>query len=344
MVTMPFTFRDACIKFVLVCFALMPMLALAQTKKTALHKANHKPLKPVNIDQYIYMVPTLVTSFGRVGQSLPDPFVPAKALQQLIPGNCAHFPNKEYDEADKMDLDIWINNSMPRKTFLDGWGQVGAVFPYKDGNVSEPKDTLVFTDDSGFKNIYFAISTHDGCCTNCMFCGHEVCVTLGLAWYRLERGRWVLKSFNPALGCYGQFQHMPDLHLVKLGKNNFGCYLHYLYGGSGGPYFGDINVFALVNNQFRLVLKKRKEEREDIVSFAEDESLENSRNPGEKFAPLSVRIKGSFEKFHEPPKPANAPDQANSNVKMDTCRFNILHTYKFNGRKYVKAGSKVNIK
>ncbi len=104
------------------------------------------------------------------------------------------------------------------------------------------------------ENILLSFSTRHVQPIDLMYCGRFECAILGLAWFTDSAGFWQLKAFSPGLGCYGAFQQLPLIRLIRFGANNYGCYLGYTNGGAGGPYNGDLFIFGLINGKLRELL------------------------------------------------------------------------------------------
>lgn len=185
---------------------------------------------------------------------LNHPLQMQEALQVLYPGSLYHIPDPN-SVRDTFHLVEWSCPGCPAK-LLNGW-IVGEKlrFPLADDNQTRWKDSVYFTDDSGRQNVFLSFSTtanQEG--EDFIPSGRFSCAFMGLAWFQLVGDKWHLKAFSPGVGCYGAFQTLPKIEVIQLGMGTYGCMLTNTNGGAGGPYFGDLHVFAPIKKQFRTVL------------------------------------------------------------------------------------------
>jgi hypothetical protein len=239
---------------------------------------------PFNIDYDIFKQPILL---------LDDPFNLDSALKGLFPGHYYKFP-LPVDKTDTITLEAWSCAASHPEQF-NGWdsGDI-QMFPLKDSNETRFVDTLQYIDDDGEKNIFISFST-TAFTTDFIGVGRFTGAILGLAQFTYENNKWCLKTFSPAIGYYGAFQTIPKIHLLKLGKNNYGCYIENSNGPAGGPFYSDDYVFGIVNNKIKVLLTILGAAKSQGDSFTEWDSrfLHKKNDSLNIFPELQVEIKGT---------------------------------------------------
>ncbi len=203
--------------------------------------------------EYPKIEPRSIAGFTQPAVVLESPFRPDEALKRLFPGRYYHL-SAPYEDDSALSLEAWRCKSCPEQWFETWFGEGKVLFPEQDGQMTQWADTLCFTDDSGRRNIFISFSSLQVQQIDFINCGRMTCAILGLAWFTDSGGVWKLKNFAPGLGCYGAFQSLPKIHLIRFARNNYGCYLRYANGGAGGPYFEYLFVFGLLNGRFKTLL------------------------------------------------------------------------------------------
>lgn len=274
---------------------------------------------------------------GRVGLSVHKPFSKVGALKLLLPGNYYHVAT---DFSDTADYISWYCPSCTPHTFAN-WPeeQPAEDFP-RLSIVTEPCDTLMYTDDSGIKHIIFSFASHTGADIADLNVGRFFAVVMGLAWFTEKNNSWVLDDCVTGLGMYGAFQQLPRIELVKLGRNNYGCYLVNSNGGPGQVYVGDLYVFARVNGRSSIVLKEKKVSRSNTPSS--DWGMELQPFTGKAtapFMPLQIELSGIYKRV----TPDTVYDWTDHPVEMlekmqarDSLYFKVNRQYIFKNGKYRK--------
>jgi hypothetical protein len=77
---------------------------------------------------------------------------------------------------------------------------------------------------------------------------------MGLALFTEESNGWQLKAFNPAVGLYGSYEVIPDIHPIRFGKDNLGCYIGDMLQGAGSPAYITAFMFGVFDNTFKKIL------------------------------------------------------------------------------------------
>ncbi|HXP51200.1 MAG TPA: hypothetical protein VN922_14675, partial [Bacteroidia bacterium] len=187
--------------------------------------------------------------------TLGEPFSADSALKKLYPGNYYKLlTDKDYRPS---VFEAWSCKASARHRF-HGWADDdsnGVVFPLPDSNETQIRDTLLFTYSSGQRNILISFATTDFE-TDFIGMGRFEGAFMGLALFTEENNKWNLKAFNPAIGYYGMFQHLPHMSLFEFSKGNMGCYIGNMEQGAGGPDYIDAFVFAVSGNTFKVVLEQ----------------------------------------------------------------------------------------
>lgn len=269
--------------------------------------------------------------------ALNNPLSLADALATLYPGAFYRIPDPNV-ATDTFTLTEWNCPSCPSK-LLNGW-IVGEKlrFPLADDNQTRWKDTLHFTDDSGRQNLFISFSTtanQEG--EDFIPSGRFSCAFMGLAWFMLQNNRWQLKAFSPVVGCFGAFQTLPPIRLIKLGAGNYGCMLMNANGGAGGPYFGDLHVFAPVKKQFHTVLSVNNAECANAGPSGWGSVL--TAVTAGTFGALTLVLDGKYRKadFDITGMPRSVPAEIKAAAaQQDSVVFKITRSYKFEKGKYAQ--------
>jgi hypothetical protein len=280
------------------------------------------------IDETLYNKIIPFDLYKKRNISLDAPFSADSALTALFPGN--YYPGEE-------TAVIWSSPATRSRPFPGWFDEEPEIFPSKDSNATRIGTQLDFTDDNGKKCILisFASTGFEG---DLMRTGRFSCACLGLALFREENNKWVLKNFSPALGCYGSFETLPAISLLKLGKNNFGCYLDNTNGGAGGPFYTDSYVFGLVKGEFSVLLCHIGSGRINAPSEWKS-SFEGGKGNGE-FCDLRCSTEGnyvSYESFKEvEDDTSNVPAAIKELIKTkEHFNFRIVTDFVFRDGAYI---------
>ena len=274
-------------------------------------------------------------SFGAQKVLPGKTFIPSKALRSLVPGTYYTYAN-DYKPRKTERYVVWRCKNCATKK-MKGWdSDFPENFPNKDGNMTLCKDTIRYTGDDGSENILMEISTHDIQPMDCIYEGRFSCAILGLALYTREGDHWLLKAFSPAIGCYGAFQYMPALHLIKLGKNKYGFYLLNSNGGAGGPYYTDLYLVSIVNGKFKVLLSSDGVRRSNTGTS--EWNMKISSHPDDTgYGPVTIRMKGDYSKwsFMEMDTLSNVPPELQQAItQSDSFNFTITRQFNFRNGSY----------
>jgi hypothetical protein len=267
--------------------------------------------------------------------SIDAPFVPDSALKILFPGNFYKLDDPIHD-GEFVSLEAWSSPDTKQKAYPAWFDEMPQLFPLKDSNETRFGDTLLFTDEKGIKNILISFSTTEYT-TDLIGCGRFTCAILGLAWFTEENEKWNLRTFSPALGCYGSFQQIPSLNLLKIGKNNYGCYVDNQNGGAGGPFYADSYVFGVVNGKFEVILHQIGTGRiyDGKTEWSSDFVSTGSAN----FPEIHCITKGTYsskESFDEVDDTSSTPMGIKQIIRTkEYFNFKITNRYSFENGKYV---------
>jgi hypothetical protein len=279
---------------------------------------------------------------------LNNPFNPTEALKQLFPGNYTRFTHPYYTPAEVIQIEGWTCEGCATKSFPGWYGEDLSEFPFSEGNMTEYKKLLRYTDDSGRQNIIMSFSTIGVQDLECMHCGRFSSAVLGLALFTKVKDKWVLRNFDPGVGYYGAFQTLPDIHLIKFGRNNYGCYLTHANGGAGGPFYSDMYVFGLVDNNFKVLLAESGVKRQ--YGGPKDEwGMKLGKATGTApFSDFSLIISGNYSKasFTEASDTiTNLPPEVQKIAETkDRFQFTITRQYHFADGVYKYSGAKTDVK
>jgi len=267
------------------------------------------------------------------------------ALRALFPGNYYRY-SRYGDSASIEELVSWRCKDCPPAGFKGWEGEYDAAFPNEEGNMTMCTDTLMYIGDDGKRNVLAAFSTMPVQSLEFMHTGRFCCSILGLALFTAGDDNWELKSFAPALGCYGAFQSMPDIHLLRLGNNNYGCYLLSTNGGAGGPFYSDIYAFGMIDGKFKKIMDDAGVERFHSGASEWQAVLSSVKTKQNGFEDLALTMSGIYSKYQfEDDTTSNLPRELQPFIKTkDSINFTITRQYHFNGSSYTPQGSSINAK
>ncbi len=336
--------------FIIILVAVTAGAGYAGGKKGVKRKP---PQRSVYTEDDILVRPVMnvpAVDLGQKGLLLDKPFDRVKAIRKLIPGRYYHIPDYEGSK-DMLDLVVWKSKDYHKKRFA-GWflDEPPEIFPYTDGNITQAGQTLSFTDDSGKKNIIFSFATHHLSSVDDLGNGRYSCVMMGLAWFKEEDRKWSLKYFTPGIGCYGAFQTLPSMNLIKLGEHNYGVYILNSNGGPGQVYYSTLYLFAIVNGQFKIVLMEDAVERTNTMSsswYPQLSLIKIKSDSDNSFQPLSLRMDGNFNRNIPDPEydTTDSPiELAKAIIGRDSFDFRVTRRFEFNNGKYRKVSAKYRVK
>ncbi|MFL5763669.1 MAG: hypothetical protein ACJ77K_06975 [Bacteroidia bacterium] len=270
--------------------------------------------------------------FGKRRIDLDTPLVADSILTALFPGN--YYPSEE-------TMVVWKSKQTKCREFTGWFDEEKEHFPCPDsmgGSMETRIGTEIrYSDDDGNKNILISLSSFDFT-GDVIRCGRFACAHLALAHFRLEKDKWVLKAWTPAIGCFGAFGSMPVLNLVKFGKNNYGVYLDNSNGGPGGAYYGDSYVYGLINGEFRLLLKRNSTSLGNAMSMWHSEF--SGTGDDKIFGDLRCTTKGSYQTYAhfkaQDDDTSNVPAAIKDLIKTkEHFNFTIVTDFIFENGKYV---------
>ncbi len=291
----------------------------------------------------IQFVPRNITSasIGAVKAVPGKEFDLTAALKALFPGNYYRY-HKYGDSFGKEELVSWRCKDCPTAAFK-GWdGDDNEIFPLGEGNMTLCTDTLQYIGDDGSRNVLVAFSTMPVQPLEFMHTGRFSCSIMGLALFRAGNDKWELKYFSPALGCYGAFQSMPDIHLLRLGPNNYGCYLFNTNGGAGGPFYSDLYAFGIVNGKFKKIMEETGVQRFDAGGSEYRAALAGGNTPDA----IKMTITGMYSKnLFENDTTSNLPKELMAYIAAkDSLNFIITREYWFTNGSYTLSTTKTETK
>lgn len=280
-------------------------------------------------------------AIGKIGLQVPKPFSKATALRILFPANYY----RTTALSDDVDVVVWkCVNCGWRK--YEGWIKEEGPYAFPaDRNITETGDVLKYTDDSGVKHIIFSFATHEYQAFDDLHTGRFYSVGMGLAWFKEVNNKWELTAFNPCLGYYGAFQTLPPLKLVKLGKNNYGCYIENGNGGPGQVYTYDLYIFGVVENAIKNILKYPKVMRSNTPSSRWEYTLKPWKGVADSvFMPIRIELNGTY--FKETPDTLydwtdHVPEMTKAQLAKDSMDFKVVRKYQFSKGRYRKMSSKI---
>lgn len=340
--------RKHLIIFLLVWVAVLPSAAQAGGKKGVHGKVHERSVYTEDdiLIRPVYNIPA--PSLGKQGLRLDMPFNRIKAIRQLIPGRFYRLSRNE-DKDDIMELIVWKSKNYGKKQF-PGWflNEEPEVFPYSRGNITQAGETLTFKDDSGQRNLIFSFATHPLGGIDDLGCGRYSCVIMGLSWFKEENNKWVLQHFAPGIGCYGAFQTLPAMQLVKLGTNNYGIYIYNSNGGPGQVYYSTVYIHAIVDGQFKMVLRENDVERYNTMSSTWYAQIATIKSPtNSRFQPLLLNLDGEFKRFTSYPE----NDTTDSPIELrraiigkDSFHFRVTRRFEYSNGTYKKISAKYKLK
>lgn len=277
--------------------------------------------------------------FKKRNISLPGPFSADSAFKKLFPGHYYKLTPPYSDGADTVTLVAWSAHKAQQHSFA-GWPEEGdALFPLKDSNETRLKECIPFVDDNGHKNVLMSFSTTEFT-TELLPTGRFTCACFGLALFMEENNSWNLKTFSPALGCYGAFQTIPAINLLKFGRNNYGCYIDNTNGGAGGPFYTDSYVFGIVNGDFKPILEREGTGRIYDGKSEWKSQFKPQSAAADGFSELQVITKGDYhskKNFDDAEDDtANTPTAIKGVIRSkEHFNFTIVSHYAFENGAYV---------
>ena len=289
--------------------------------------------------------------------SIPDPFNKVAALRRLFPGRYFKFEvvgrtvHQEFWTCPKCPKVI-VPGTMGGET-ADVFENPGEpdLFPYAS-NSTIPGDVLHYVDDDGNACVIMSFSTIQAtiAADETMFCGRFSCCVLGLARFVKTNNRWYLKGFVPSFGCYGAFRDLPDIHLIRFGRNNYGCYLLDCNGGAGGPYWGHLHMFGEANGRFKEVLSVQDVRRNNALDGWNEQIGKADTSFARPFGDLPLIIEGDYKKWaytdgNETPIADCIPMEIRKIIAArDSFNFRIRRVYRYKGNGYQLLQTKVTTK
>jgi hypothetical protein len=166
--------------------------------------------------------------------------------------------------------------------------------------------------------------------------GRYNCAYMGLAWYRNTGAEWQLQAFSPVVGCFGAFQTLPALQLLRLAPNRYACMLLNANGGPGQPYVADMYLIAAEKRQFRVILQSAGVSCTNDARIAYTPTIEPGTDAGAQgYPPLRVRVEGHCSRT----LPAGGDMRLMQEVQphlyhQGACHFSVVRTYQYTKNLY----------
>lgn len=263
-----------------------------------------------------------------------DPFQSIDAFAKLYPGDTIHEAWHEASSA----LITWKCSKCTKKEFAGLFEGDTVAFPCSYGNDTRLLNTHEYNNSNGSQYKVVSTTTSEFSADH-LRTGRFNCGILGLSLFQKKTNQWELISFNPALGCYGMFQTVEHTELVNQ-KNNFLVYVSNRTGGPGGPYWGDIVLAGIYNNEFRELGVVNSTSREG--AYEGDGTWKTELKiiqTGSGFLPAKIQLITSgeyeYDKFIINDDISNLPESLRKTAKpKDKCRFVILRNYIFKNGTY----------
>lgn len=283
---------------------------------------------------------------GRKRLVVDTPFSPIMAMRLLLPGNYYHV-SEHGNGDDTIDLVGWSCRGCAKKKYI-GWILNEPILFPTELNITEARDTLHYTDDSGRRHIIMAMASHIGTMvTDDLFIGRYFPVALSLAWFAERNNKWVLTGFTPCIGMFGAFQSLPKLNLIKLGKNNYGCYLDNGNGGPGQVYVHDLHIFGIVNGNVAMVLHDEKVGRVNTPSSTWwYELIPWAGKTNNTWMPITLNLEGTYYKNTPDTEfdwTDHVPEMTKAQLAKDSLNFKVVRKFQFSNGRYRRVSGKLTI-
>lgn len=262
-----------------------------------------------------------------------EPFQAIDAFAKLYPGDTVHEAWHEASSA----LITWKCSKCTPKQFAGLFEGDTVAFPCNYGNDTRLLNTHQF-DANGTQYKVLSTTTSEFSADH-LRTGRFNCGILGLSLFQRKNNQWELISFNPALGCYGMFQTVEHTEIASL-KNNFLVYVNNRTGGPGGPYWGDIVITGIYNNEFKELGLVSNTSREGAYEGGGNWKSElKITQTGAGLLPLTIQLITSgeydYDKFIINDDISNLPESLRKTARpKDHCTFVIIRTYTFKNGSY----------
>ncbi len=273
-------------------------------------------------------------------------FSPELALKGLFPGSPQTLVS-DNDTNYSVNIVAWKCSNC-KQQLLSRWSEDTVVFPIPEGNMTSIGNTLSFTSDSGIKHVFISFSTIELNSYDEIRIGRFSCATLGLAWFTQQRNGWKLMSFTPAIGCYGEFRDLPAIKMLRLGKNNYGCYIENNMSGAGGPTVGTLVVFAPMGREFKELLTIDDPYYLNSMFLSYDSKISGATSSNtQQFEDITLKIDGlcnigNFDTIRD--FKTSIPEELLPFTKArDSFSFKISRNYRFKEGVYQLSGSKTDV-
>ena len=331
---------------------LIALLLISYSRRTAAQHSKITQNKPATTRKLVYTEPPEIKTLkirsadiGRKDLMIRGPFRKSEVLKQLLPGRYYHF-NWPLDR--KISLVAWQCTNCTSRRYSRPEDDPG-IFPAHKEYMTLARDTLQYKDDNGVLHIIFSFETHEGNSAEDMYMGRYECAYMGLAVFAQSDSGWVLEHYTTALGCFGQFQYIPSIHLIKFGPDNFGCYFKNEDQGAGGPYYSNLYVFGIVDDSFKLLLNVDRVERGNRKSSVWNMKIKTMPDSStSSFQPFKITMKGDVQKSDfvgaDYDTISNVPAELQKSlIDRDSLRFIIERRYTFKNGAYQMTGKKAAI-
>ena len=236
-----------------------------------------------------YFVPNIKPEkIGIAGLEIDDPFNEEKALFAVFPGN--HYDVHDDSGKEGEGFAIWRSTAYPQKKEEDDH-----YFPMRKGNLTQVFETFPFKDDSGSRHVLVVFETNEPGPLNELYMGNCMQADMSLAMFSKKGNKWALTCFTLAAAYMGTYQHLPhDMHLIKLGQNNYGLEVGTECYNPGGPGWGDTHIFGIVDGQFKQILMNGHSTKFMSMPCGNWGTQVTRRNTGLVFDDLKVVTDGDF--------------------------------------------------
>jgi hypothetical protein len=268
-------------------------------------------------------------------------------LKTLFPGKFYKYVSP-LNEKDSIAFSAWTSPSSAPKAFPQTITDDGALaFPLDKGNQTLIKDFITYSDADGVQHLLVSFSSTE-IVPDLLFTGRFSCAVLGLALFSESKGSWVLQAFSPGIGCYGSYQTIPTLHLQKINKTGFGCYFEDINGGAGGPFYGNLFLFAPQGHQFKQVLAKAGSIRTGSSEGWETTIQCDAASGDSLFSDLKLKTEGNYSLLEfktSEDDTSNIPRGIKGYAKrINKFHFEVSEVFKYEDGQYLFYKEEVGVK
>lgn len=220
---------------------------LIKSNFNLISKSKRVNTEPKNKEQQLFPIIIKYDLYSLPNIKISHPFNSFQALYKLFPGT--------YYQTDFEDISVswWKAPNTKRKKFLDWASPINPSefpqnFPWAE-NQTEHLSTLKYVNSKGEDCILFCTQTTEFG-YGIVHCGRTTGAILGMALFMKEGNNWILKKFNPAVGCYGSFSQAPEPKISITDKGEEVFHINSSNGAAGGPSIGNDFIIFPTDTSF----------------------------------------------------------------------------------------------